>query len=608
MGDGDDRYVSKPPFEADLNVLCVDGTRPTDSAAFFNYLESAGKRIKKSADRVSIQNLLSLLGTEMSGTINAPAGTNGGIFPFDADRMKTLPVKKAFLPGSGRRIAHVLLPQGEVLGSKTEFTDTALGASNDARRKAAALNSDLLKRLCLAPGVSNPRTATAQLDFATPANTSTDLLYLSGHGSMAGSISGEADAYMKFFEVLLLISEEFDAIARADLVPPLWMVIGSCFSLRPTHAEIWLRFFQKQKVPMRGILGYQTVSPLADASAEINRIFANALAEGNTLIQAWAKANGGNDRWTALAFDYAKDDTLTSLRDLKRNNRASAVPGANDRKLYFFQKGSTGELVRIEPPVALLEIQHWEEGVEMLGEPGEAPQPTPWHWRKVLVSNLDFTPEAFEAAAKDSGGKYVSNQSWQSARPASRMLKLGSDWSHRFTPSHFYGIGIYPPFTEPFKDGFQAGDQIEISVVHVRQTYSKVIGFKDVFDLMRINGKSLKEVKYEFPAPGRARDKMSSRAWNRLRFACPSGFEPARIVVRYRKETAPRNYLWFWFAIRIERKGAAIFETDFDNFIMSVDSHGYELMKATDEVPGDKDFWTHREADPKLDELLEDLE
>ena len=35
MGDGDSRYVSKPPVKADLNVLCVDGTRPTDSAAFF---------------------------------------------------------------------------------------------------------------------------------------------------------------------------------------------------------------------------------------------------------------------------------------------------------------------------------------------------------------------------------------------------------------------------------------------------------------------------------------------------------------------------------------------------------------------------------------------
>ena len=67
MGDGDSRYVSKPPVKADLNVLCVDGTRPTDSAAFFNYLESAGKRIKNREDRVVIQNLLSLIGSEMGG-------------------------------------------------------------------------------------------------------------------------------------------------------------------------------------------------------------------------------------------------------------------------------------------------------------------------------------------------------------------------------------------------------------------------------------------------------------------------------------------------------------------------------------------------------------
>src|SRR5262249_21262504 len=153
MGDTD-RFVSKPPVDADLNVLCVDGTRPTDSAAFYNYLESAGKRLK---DKVNIQNLLSLLPTEMSGTINAPAGVKSEVLTFDG--LKTMPVKKTSLPGSSKRLVHVLLPQGEVLSDKTEFTDKALGgATAEDRQKVAKQNSELLKRLCLAPGVSNPGT------------------------------------------------------------------------------------------------------------------------------------------------------------------------------------------------------------------------------------------------------------------------------------------------------------------------------------------------------------------------------------------------------------------------------------------------------------------
>jgi len=595
MGDGDNSYVSKPPVDADLTVLCVDGTSPTDSAAFFNYLQAAGKRIKKTADRVNIQNLLALISGEMSGTINAPAGTNGDIFPFGPERMKTLPIKKTALPGTRARIAHVLLPQGEVTGDKTDFADTLLGATADERKDAAKRNSDLLMRLCLAPGVSNAGTASAYVDFANGSNTSTDIMYLSGHGSMAGSLAGEADWYMHYFQLLLLINPEFIGIAKATLVPPLWIVIGACFSMRQVHGEIWLRFFQNQSRTLRGILGYQTVSPLADASAEINRRFANALADGKTFIEAWQLANGGNDGWTALAFDHAKNDTLTYLRDLKRGTVPSDVPAPQDRQLRFYEQRSTaGVVVGIELPVALFEIHRWDTEMLAVGEPGEPIKPEGM-WLKSLVTNLDFTKDAFEAEAEKSAGKYVSNASWASARSQTRLTDLGLEWHHRFEPTHFYAIVMYPPFIEPFKDGFQDGDQIEFSLVHVRQTYPKAVDFTSIFDLLFINGQKQSDVKHDIPAPNRERDKQSSKVRNRLRFACPlgnSGFEPARFVVRYRKENASKGYLWFWFAVKIERGGKTIFEKDFDTFVMEAASHGFLPQSPSDPVPDDgSDVW-----------------
>ena len=596
MGDGDSRYVSKPPVKADLNVLCVDGTRPTDSAAFFNYLESAGKRIKNREDRVVIQNLLSLIGSEMGGAIKAPTRADEKVFPFGAERMKTLPIKKTSLPGSRQRIAHVLLPQGEVTGSKTDFSDPALGSTKEERRTAAELNSKLLMRLCLAPGVSNAGTASAQFDFATGGNTSTDILYLSGHGSMAGAVCGEADDYMKYFELLLLVTEEFLGLAGANLVPPMWMVTGACFSMRPAHAEIWLRFFDKQRVPLRGILGYQTTSPLADASAEINRRFANALAEGMTFIQAWQKANGSNDAWTALAFQHATNDTLTSLRNLKRGTAGSDVPAPKDRQLFFHQQGSPPHAVRIEPPVALLEVHHWEGGMLLMMDPGVPPQPFAT-WSKRLITNLDFTEEKFKAEAEKSDGKYVSNDSWKACFGGKRLIDLGSSWDHRFCGRHFYAVVFFPPFTEPFTNGFQPGDHFELSVVHVRQTYPKAVNLVSIFELLRINGQPYREVKHDIPSPSGARDKQSGRVRNRIRFACPagnSGFEPARIVVRYKKEAAAQQYLWFWFAVKIERAGKTIFEHNFDNFIMTTSQHGCEPLDPRDPTPegDDTDVWT----------------
>jgi hypothetical protein len=588
---GDNEYVSKAPYDADLNVLCIDGTRATDSAAFFSYVYKAGLRMKLRQDRVAIQNLLSLVGGEPRGSITGPDNEDR-VYPFGPEHMKTLPIKKMSVAGGRQRVVDVLLLQGEVTGDKTTFSDPVLGSTHEARLKAAMHNSNLLKRLCLAPGVADPGTASGHLDFSTARTASTDILYLSGHGSMAGTLSGEAEEYMRFFDLSLLLKQELVDLARTDLVPPLWMVLASCFGMRPTLAEIWLRVFNNQRLPLRGILGYQTTSPLADASVEINRRFANALAEKKTFIRAWQEANGNNDRWTALAFDYAENDTLTSLRDLKRGRTPFRCPPAPERKLYFHTQGQQQpKLVQIEPPAALLEVHHWDsEDLMLVGDTPEERQTTVSRfWDKTLITNLDFTEASFKAAAAASNGKYVSNGSWRACAGQQRMVDSGS-WRAEFCPGRIYAVVLFPPFAEPFKDGFKPGDEVELSLVHVRHDYRKPVTFLDVLQPVSVNGR---DDHYDVAAADPTSSKPSRRVRNTVRFRCPTAgapFEPARISVRYRRDAASQHYLWFWFAVKIQRDGATVFDHDFDTFIITAGAHHCTPTTPADPLP-EVDVW-----------------
>jgi hypothetical protein len=569
-------HVSKPPLLADLTVLCIDGTKASDSATFAYQLELAGRTIAKQADRVAIRNLLTLVGPTPDGTIRAP-GPPGDVFPFKTQDFATLPIRKEPLPKSTQRIAYVLLPQGEVTGNKTDFSDSALGGGDkEARTKVARHNSNLLKYLCLAPGVSQVGTDAAYLDFATSDNVSTDILYLSGHGSMSGVVCGEAEAYMPYFELMWVVRPELQSIAKGPYTSPFWIVIGACFSMRPASAEIWLRYLKEQDVPIRGILGYQTTSPLADPSSEINRLFAQGLAQGKTFIEAWGKANGNNEKWTAAAFDHAKDDTLTVLRDLKRGDDTSGLPPPKESRVLRFYEQGRSVPVEITPPVALMLVNHWDISM-MLDEDPPNSGKMKWDWRdQGLITNIDFTEDTFKTAIAqgDNASKYVNNATWKNLGEA--LPNLVSQWeaNQRLCPTRIIKVSVFPPFSAPFAGGFQTGDVVEIAMVHVRQTYKKVTpDLKDVFDIVQIYGVSPDKIDYKIPGlDGSSKQKQAAHARNRIRFVRPPGrdpFEPASVALRFKRDAASKHYLWFWFSVRVERDQQVIFDNDFDGFILN---------------------------------------
>jgi hypothetical protein len=590
--------------EFDLTTLAVDGTRAQDSAKFVASLISSAKglKIKNVLDFVAADPEDPVCASVVDTTDDVPTGRR-----FGAAEMKTLPIEPID-PATGRKGKGplILLPQGRVEGKKTSFKDSQLGDTPEQRLDAANLNSDLLKRLLIAPGVSKAGTKGAHLDFARLDNMPTDILYLSGHGSVAGSVCGEAGVdhhapgYISFFEVLSLLHGGSAALTEnAKLLPPAWIVIAACYSMTPGLGQVWLRILQKQKFPVRGILGYRMTAPLADEAAPIASRFCSKLAAGATFLEAWKEAHPGKNlkpRWSALVFDDAKGDTLASLKQLRRSK---PEPTAKDRDLYFCAGEDEDRLVKVEPPDGLLEMHHWAWGVR--------------RWNKVLVTNLDLTEVAAGNCA--GGTEYKANASWTSAKGLIRMVDETDWWEHHFRPGHYYALQVYPPFREGFEHGFKPGDRIELSLVHVRHHYDHGFDFTTVLRPVLVNGEpALDEAKaakvqmskgvpepkekprgiYMIPAPAvdpsiPGGPTQQSRVRNRIAWDCPptpegaspSGWKPARLVVKY---SDPKDRLWFWFRVAIIRGATQFAAIDFDTFIITPE-HDYPEVHMPADAP-----------------------
>jgi hypothetical protein len=357
----------------------------------------------------------------------------------------------------------------------------------------------------------------------------------------------------------------------------MWIVVGACYSMRPAHAEIWLRYLNNLNIPLWGFLGYQMTSPLADNSAEINRQFANALATGSTFLNAWQTANentGNTPRWTAMVFDHAKNDTLTTLRDLKRG---TAPPPrlfplwAVGRCASHDTTRKAPDPVQINAPPALMVFHQWSFGF----------------WQQMLVTNVDFTQTSFDTAAAKSNGKLVNNNSWNVLNscngspwldPKKQNLTSMSEWNQALCPNQTYRFSVFPPFNSNFQNGYQDGDTIELSMVHVRQDYSHPAAFLDVFDILQINEINVVDGSLcKIPPPDQSLGVgkiQAATVRNRISFehtADRPAFEPLSFTVRFKPPATP--YLWFWFAVNVVRSGVEVFPlTSFDNFILTLGS------------------------------------
>lgn len=569
------KEVSRPPRVPDLIVLSVDGTDPVDSVSFIDLMKAAARKQK-----LVVANLLDFVDTRSPEEIKSPTnGSTAGPFPFSKEDVSRLPMEPVTRKLGGKTVkARVLMPQGLVTGDKNTYSDENLGSD---KQGAAAKNSLLTEYLSLAPGVTG-----AHLDFARPGGMSTDILYLSGHGGMSGNVVGEAPDYTRYFTLNKLATEDLLKLAATDLVAPMWIVIAACFSLRRGHCEIWARYFAKQKAPVRGILGYQLTSPTAANSVAVNVQFARELSNGKSFLDAWGATHrrlqlGG--RWTALVFDDTKNDTLVSIS----NERSSPKGAPAQRKLLFYSdengKPSSHE-VRVTPPRALLEVFNWIGGL--------APR-----WEKFMITNIDHTKTTFDQdAARLNDPGLVNNASWGQCLGVTRLVDFdeGHLNFYGFFQHEVYRVQLFPPFAGAFVHGFEEGDEVELSVVHVRRDYSHRYNFRELFAVHSVNGtravgttKGADRANYSIKEP--SAHGFPAHWKGTVRFSVPgAGFAPAKISMIFQPR---QNFLWFWLSVSVIRRGVEIFQHDFDSYIIAyiADQHYYRFgdrrTSATDPLP-----------------------
>jgi len=537
-----DKHVSRPS-RSTINVLAVDGTDCEDSLAFVDLLRTAGRKLG-----VSVRNLLSYLPAVGKGgnqrrdslvPVDAPVDMPG--FPFSGSQ---IPMK---LARRGRWSALVMLPQGEVFGKTNVYNDALLTTDQSQRSQKATENSKFTEVFVLAPSVADPDTEAASLclaknDSSTYANTA--IVYLSGHGSMSGQVVGEDPNYLPFFRMLNLAAPNFQKLAATDGPrAPLWMVIASCFSLRKSTCELWERYLRKQAIPIRGILGYQATAPLSNESISFNQRFAKCLSEGKSIIDSWRLAHRHSSRyrvrWTAMVYKPAAADTMETL--------LAPPPVSPSSELIFCSEEGGQEPVRIRPPQALLEMRFWNG----LG------------WPKFLITNIDFDQASLAAyVAQNPADRIADNQAWQYVKGKTKYIDLEDDYISyiSFFRDRYYLIGVFPPFATEFKQGWSNGDDIDFTVVHVREDYKKKAVFKDLFEVVGVNGVKCPPATYQITQP------VKSTTLDTVTISAPTGFEPAQLALKFISKAPKGAYLWFWFRVRVRRNGTQIFEGKFDAF------------------------------------------
>lgn len=583
------KHISRPPLKDGFTLLCIDCTESQDSVSFSRWLKWAGRK-----RGFRIRNLLSYLGPFRNGIptkdprksktkIYWPALLNNipSNFPFNP---MMLPMRFIQFPKIGGDF--IMLPQGEVKGKENNLEDILLedpSVTNtyDVKRNQASKNCKFIQHFVLAPGVLDPGNPNdARLDFSTinKNDKPVDFVYLSGHGGMSGSTCGEIDN-MDFFRTINLVKKEFQDLAGDTLrIPPLWIIIAACFSLRQIHCELWARYFKKQNIPIRGILGYQLTAPPAKSCLGINKRFGIELGQGKSVIESWRNAHNTEElkkKWTALAVDYSKDDTLESLYKFKQN-RTIESKGT----LYFYDndnfkvngsKINVGKKIEIKPPVALMEMHNW-----IRSDSASISGVNLWTWKRFLITNIDFNKSIFENyLRKNPSSSLVQNSSWANCSGGHSIINLSSEEKeledllnfYPFIHNEIYQISLYPPFNSNFRNGFKKDDEINFSLIHVRRNYSKkTVNFKDIFRIILINGQTANlNVNYWLDK------EEGSHKEDTIRIKAPidNSCKPVKIALLFKPARVKRLYLWFWFGVVIRRASVKIFKYDFNSFTIA---------------------------------------
>ena len=137
---------------------------------------------------------------------------------------------------------------------------------------------------------------------------------------------------------------------------PKWLLLSNCNTLKPSTHGDWLGLMTGL-TPLRGIVGFQDLCPLAPGSADVFASFIHRLAQGKTFIEAWegaTKVRGIEERWVILCHENAIDDTIPKWN---ASRLTTILPTS---KVMMFNKDNRAG-VEVRPPTDPFEA-FWSKG------------------------------------------------------------------------------------------------------------------------------------------------------------------------------------------------------------------------------------------------------
>jgi hypothetical protein len=365
VADGD-LHASVAPFQR--YYLCIDGTGAQDSVEYGQLLQ----------EMFGWRNLLSeFLKPD-------PAGEKRLIDPNHPFlSVCTFPARK------GKPIA-VVSPGGRDGQGLDAFWQTYKGETDDEKanqgrhvfeiddnvkietvgRQTAASKSALFMRdLILSPAIEkvtdDQGRPAAQIKDVLPGNRKptepdvpAELLIISSHGWLGGYMHGESllrspaaqpDKAKDSFNVPFVYFLVGLALAEGKFfVGPKWLILAQCSTINMATWLSWARLMVGGIPPVRGILGYEEVSPGVTGSIQIAKAFFDKLNAGQSLLKAWRAANK-NEKWAALVHKQALNDTMTGWAELDDETHRLTELDLAEKKTSYLAFGVSVERGK-DPP------------------------------------------------------------------------------------------------------------------------------------------------------------------------------------------------------------------------------------------------------------------
>ena len=336
MADGDAPVVGRiAPFQR--YYLCIDGTGAQDSVEYGRQLQDKpfgfrnllteflkpDPKAGKGDERLLDPNhpFLPICTFPAAGfkdpiAVVCPGGRDGrGLDGFWQSYIGETPDEQA---NQGR---HVFVPPASTTQQETF-----------GRHTAATKSSLFMRELILVPAIERGLDAAgkpfAQIKHgtlsgifgSTEPDVHAEFLLVSSHGWLGGFMRGDnmvasptaqpeaaRDAFMPLFVYFLA------GLAAAEggfFFGPKWIILAQCSTLNSATWPSWVKLMARGIPPVRGLLGYEEVSPGVSGSIDIARNFFGRLRQGQSLLNAWRGANAA-EKWAAIVHREAVGDLMS---------------------------------------------------------------------------------------------------------------------------------------------------------------------------------------------------------------------------------------------------------------------------------------------------------